>query len=90
MAAWKRRCWLQRGRKVVEEGELVGDASSSDRAGEIQEDSLKRVERDGESSVRDGELVGVGLKKSDQLVDTGGERTVLSDVAEKGLHDGCF
>lgn len=37
-----------------------------------------------------GGLLGVHLDETDEVVYTGGERTVSDDIIAAGLHGGCF
>lgn len=76
---------MEEDRNVIERGEIVRDAGSSEEVREAEQGHVKGTGGVGERSEGDGVLVGVDLDKPDEGVDTGGERTATDDIVRERL-----
>lgn len=51
---------------------------------------MREMGGDGETFEGKRGLFRVGFDRTDERMETGGERIVPDDIVEGGLHDGCF
>lgn len=87
---WGRKSELGGGRDVAKEGEAAKDAASSEGAEEVEESVLKEAGGDGESFEDCGDLSGVDLNETEEVVSTAGEGILPGGVVRGRLNDGCF